>query len=66
MNTRDFGSVSLKILIEKLMYNELDQQMARWIENWLNDQAQKVAISTKSSWRPVTSGVCWGQYWVQF
>lgn len=57
MNTRDFGSVSLKILIEKLMYNDLDQQMVRWIENWLSDQAQRMAIGTKSSWRQVTSGV---------
>jgi len=32
--------------------------MVRWIENWLNGRAQRVAISgAESSWRPVTNGV---------
>jgi len=30
----------------------------RWIENWLNGRAQRVAISSaESSWRPVASGI---------
>ncbi|GAB0204001.1 mitochondrial enolase superfamily member 1 [Grus japonensis] len=53
-----FDTVSHKILIEKLMKYGLDKQTVRWIENWLNGQAQRVVISsTKSSWRPVTSSV---------
>ncbi|GAB0208349.1 mitochondrial enolase superfamily member 1 [Grus japonensis] len=34
------------------------RQTVRWIENWLNGKAQRVALSgTESSWRPVASGV---------
>lgn len=30
----------------------------RSVENWLNSEAQRIVISdTKSSWRPVNSGV---------
>ncbi|KAK4829153.1 LOW QUALITY PROTEIN: hypothetical protein QYF61_002368, partial [Mycteria americana] len=44
-----FNTACHKILIEKLL---------KWIENWLNGQAQRVVISgTKSSWKPVTSNV---------
>ncbi|GAB0209635.1 mitochondrial enolase superfamily member 1 [Grus japonensis] len=39
---------------DKVWFREVD----RWIENWLNGQAQRVVISvTKSSWSPVTSGL---------
>ncbi|KAK4830805.1 hypothetical protein QYF61_013734 [Mycteria americana] len=34
-----------KILIEKLLMYRLDVQTVRWIENWLNGQAQRVVIS---------------------
>ncbi|PKU41928.1 rna-directed dna polymerase from mobile element jockey- hypothetical protein [Limosa lapponica baueri] len=34
------------------------QRTVRWIENWLEDRAQRVVIrGTESSWRSVTSGV---------
>lgn len=40
------------------MKYRLDKWTVRWIKNWLNCQAQRILISsTKSRWRPVTSGV---------
>lgn len=53
-----FVTVFHKILMEKLMKDELDVQTLRWTENWLNDRTQKVVIDgTKSSSRPVTSSI---------
>ncbi|KAK4817454.1 hypothetical protein QYF61_015609 [Mycteria americana] len=40
-----FDSVSLKILTDKLMKCGLDEQTVRWVENWLNGQAQRVVIN---------------------
>ena len=55
---KGFDTVSHKILIEKLMKYRLDEQTARWTENWLKGWAQRVVISsTKSSRRPITSSV---------
>jgi len=42
----------------KLRKCGLDERAVRWIENWLNDRAERVvSSSTESSWRLVTSGV---------
>lgn len=53
-----FDTVSHSILTEELVKHGLNEQMLRWIENWLNRQAQGVTVAgTKSSWRPVTSSI---------
>jgi len=44
--SRAFGTVCL---IEKLMQYGLDEQTVRWIENWLNCQAQRVVINGRKS-----------------
>lgn len=45
-----FDVVSCNILIEKPMMHGLDEQLMRWIENWLNCQVQRGTISgTKAS-----------------
>ncbi|PKU39480.1 rna-directed dna polymerase from mobile element jockey- hypothetical protein [Limosa lapponica baueri] len=56
--SKAFDTVSHNILIAKLKKYGLDEWTVKWIENWLKDRAQRVAIrGTESSWKPVTSGV---------
>ncbi|GAB0184165.1 mitochondrial enolase superfamily member 1 [Grus japonensis] len=56
--SKAFDTVSHNILIGKLRKCGLDEWTVRWIDNWLNGRAQRVAISgAGSSWRPVSSGV---------
>jgi len=52
-----FDAISCNILIDKCRKYGLDRWTVRWIENWLNGQAQRVVMSAmKSSCRQVTSG----------
>lgn len=47
-------------LIDKLVKYQVDIQTVRWIENWLNCQAERIVTRCmKPSWRPGTSGVPW-------
>ncbi|GAB0208608.1 mitochondrial enolase superfamily member 1 [Grus japonensis] len=56
--SKAFDKVSHNILIGNLRKCGLDEWTVRWVENWLNDRAQRVVISSaESSWRPVSSGV---------
>lgn len=52
-----FDILSHDILIEKLMKHGLGEQVAEWIENWLNGWVQRVVGHT-CSWQPVTSYMC--------
>ena len=48
--SKAFDIASFKILIEKLVKYELDEQTVKWTQNWLNDHVQGVIVSgTKSS-----------------
>lgn len=54
--SKTFETVSHKILIKKHLIYRLEEQTVRWVENWLNGQAQRVVIrGMRSSCRPVTS-----------
>ncbi|CAM4665435.1 unnamed protein product [Lepidochelys kempii] len=51
-------TVSYNILASKLKKYRLDEWTIRWIESWLDCQAQRVVINgCMSSWQPVLSGV---------
>ncbi|CAM4584511.1 unnamed protein product [Lepidochelys kempii] len=56
--SKAFDTVSHSILASKLKKYELDEWTIRWIESWLDCQAQWVMINgSMSSWQPVSSGV---------
>ncbi|CAM4359497.1 unnamed protein product [Caretta caretta] len=56
--SKAFDTVSHSILVSKLKKYGLDECTIRWVESWLNCQAQRVVINgSMSSWQPVSSGV---------
>ncbi|CAM5141594.1 unnamed protein product [Natator depressus] len=56
--SKAFDTVSHSILASKLKKYELDEWTIRWIESWLDCQAQRVVINgSMSSWQLVSSGV---------
>ncbi|CAM4590417.1 unnamed protein product [Caretta caretta] len=56
--SKAFDMVSHSILTSTLKKYGLDQWTIRWIEGWLDCQAQWIVISgSMSSWQPVSSGV---------
>ncbi|CAM5078020.1 unnamed protein product [Eretmochelys imbricata] len=56
--SKAFVTISHSILASKLKKYGLDEWTIRWIESWLDRQAQRVVInSSMSSWQLVSNGV---------
>ncbi|CAM5148950.1 unnamed protein product [Eretmochelys imbricata] len=56
--SKAFDTVSHSILASKLKKYGLNKWTIRWIESWLDCQAQRIVINgLMSSWQPVSSGV---------
>ena len=49
--SKAFDTVSHSILLEKLAAHGLGRHTLHWVKNWLDGQAQRVAVNgVKSSW----------------
>lgn len=57
---KTFSIFSHYILTEIWMNYGLHKRSVQWAENWLNCCSENVMSSTKSIWRPVTSGISLG------
>ncbi|CAM5077144.1 unnamed protein product [Eretmochelys imbricata] len=56
--SKAFDTVSHSILASKLKKYGLDEWTTRWVERWLDCQAQQLVMNgSMSSWQPVSSGV---------
>ncbi|CAM4588838.1 unnamed protein product [Lepidochelys olivacea] len=56
--SKAFDTVSHSVLVSKLKNYGLDECTIRWVESWLDCQAQRVVINgSMSRWQPVSSGV---------
>ncbi|CAM4646594.1 unnamed protein product [Lepidochelys kempii] len=56
--SKAFDTVSHSILVSKLNKYGLDECTIRWVESWLDYQAQWIGINgSMSRWQPVSSGV---------
>jgi len=56
--SKAFDMVSHSILTSKLLRYELDKSAKRWIESWLDNQEQRIVISSvKSYWWIASSNI---------
>ena len=58
----DFGKAFDKVshgrLLHKVKSHGIQGEVAKWIQNWLDDRSQRVVVEGYfSNWRPVTSDV---------
>lgn len=51
-----------RVLIAQVMNSCVDKWIIRWMENWLNHQAQRMCTDVpKFSWHPVKNNIPQGQ-----
>lgn len=56
--SKALNTVSRNIVIGKFMKCGLDEGTKRWVENWMNDRAERAVISgVEFTWRPVASRI---------
>ena len=56
--SKAFDKVPHGRLLHKVKSHRIQGEVAKWIQNWLDDRGQRVAVEGYfSNWRPVTSAV---------